>query len=293
LLIRATVPRLAASHLQGKAKTGLRGPQRNVSLDNANVTPLRTRLRSPRPVEHAEFVNHLRSETGSLENMLAGADSESLENRVPAISEWSVMDLTEHLAQTHRWAAACLRTGEKTPGIDGRFDRRDPVGSYRSAADDVLDAVRSIDPMRPTWHFGPRPKLAGFWARREAHETAVHRMDLGGALGVPVALDRALAADGVDEVLEVFFPRQVAHGRQEPLPFAVRLVVTDDPQAKIRTLHGDGIPPGPDEIDATLTGSAQAVLLALWGRLALDDPRLSISGALDALRAVFAAHLTP
>ena len=61
-------------------------------------------------------------------------------------------------------------------------------------------------------------KTAASWARRQAHEHLVHRMDLEAAAGVPHApVDTALADDGVDELLTVILPRW-AH--TEPLTSA-------------------------------------------------------------------------
>ena len=56
------------------------------------------------------------------------------------------------------------------------------------------------------------PTTAAFWFRRQAHETAVHRWDAQRA-ATPSSvdpIDATLAADGVDEWLEVFVPRFLA-----------------------------------------------------------------------------------
>ena len=44
---------------------------------------------------------------------------------------------------------------------------------------------------------------------------------------------------------------------------------------------------------ATVSGPAEAVLLLLWHRIVLDDPRLTVSGSRAAADAVLAAALTP
>ena len=51
-------------------------------------------------------------------------------------------------------------------------------------------------------------QTSGFWARRMAVETAVHRYDAQLAAGDPQPVERMLAADGVDEYLDVlpFWP---------------------------------------------------------------------------------------
>jgi hypothetical protein len=113
-------------------------------------------------------------------------------------------------------------------------------------------------------------KVAASWARRQAHELTVHRMDLEAAAGVPHApVPPDLAADGVDELLAVVVPRW-AH--TEPLARArgtVAVTATDTGRSwSVRVDHGRvGI--GPERSgseDAHLSGSATQLLLRLWGR---------------------------
>ena len=63
----------------------------------------------------------------------------------------------------------------------------------------------------PDVHAGPSP--LAFWARRQAHETAVHRYDAqsaapGGPPAPAGAFDPAFAADGVDELIMGFAARR-------------------------------------------------------------------------------------
>jgi uncharacterized protein (TIGR03083 family) len=83
------------------------------------------------------------------------------------------------------------------------------AGWYRHCADLLLDTLRTTSPDAPCWTFGPPPREAAFWFRRQAHEVAVHRWDLGSVLSRDLGYPAALAADGVAEVVTLFFPRQV------------------------------------------------------------------------------------
>ena len=56
----------------------------------------------------------------------------------------------------------------------------------------------------------------------------MHRWDLGAALGRDPGYPDALAADGVDEVVTMFFPRQVRLQRTAPLSTSLA-VVADGP----------------------------------------------------------------
>ena len=117
----------------------------------------------------------------------------------------------------------------------------------------------------------------------------MHLRDLRRALGVDVAMDPAFAADGVDEVVTVFFPRQVRRERMPALAAGVRLVATDVPDASW-VLAGDGTDPEA-AYDATLTGPAESLLLWLWRRSG-GDPA-TVEGDADAVAVAYAAPLAP
>ena len=83
------------------------------------------------------------------------------------------------------------------------------------------------------------------------------------------------------------FPRQVRLGRTAPLPAASG---SPPPRAATGSSRGTATRADPD---ATVSGPAEAVLLLLWHRIGLDDPRLTVSGSRAAADAVLAAALTP
>ena len=118
----------------------------------------------------------------------------------------------------------------------------------------------------------------------------MHRWDLGTALGRDLGYPAGIAADGVDEVVTVFFPRQVRLGRIPPLARSLAVVADDGPTWM---LHGDGTgePVGP--ADATVTGPADALVLLLWGRVGLGDRRLTVTGSEEAAAAVLSAGIVP
>ena len=93
---------------------------------------------------------------------------------------------------------------------------------------DGLDAltVALAEPTRRCWTLAG-PATAAWWRRRQALETAIHRVDAERALGPASPIDPALAADGVGEVVDVLHPRQVRLGRATEPAAALRLT-TDD-----------------------------------------------------------------
>lgn len=80
------------------------------------------------------------------------------------------------------------------------------------------------------WTFLPTapPSPVAFWARRQAHETTVHRMDAEAALGVLFsAVEPEFAEDGVDELLTGFHARPRSRVRTaEPKVVRVRAADT-------------------------------------------------------------------
>jgi uncharacterized protein (TIGR03083 family) len=227
--------------------------------------------------------------TAEVPVLLVGAD---LAAPVPACPGWTVGDLVVHLGEIHVWAQQCIETGDPTehevagPGPDAAA----LAVWYRHCADRLLETLRSTSPDAPCWTFGPPPQEAAFWFRRQAHEVAVHRVDLGAALGRDLGYPAELAGDGVDEVVTMFFPRQVRLQRIPPL--ARSLAVTAD-GGPTWVLSGDGTEAPGGVADAEVRGPAEALVLLLWGRVALDDPRLTVTGSRDAAAAVLSAGIVP
>lgn len=65
---------------------------------------------------------------------------------------------------------------------------------------------------RPCWTLAGLA-TAAWWRRRQALETAVHRVDAERVLGPASPVDPALTVDGVAEVVDVLHPRQLRLGR--------------------------------------------------------------------------------
>ena len=117
----------------------------------------------------------------------------------------------------------------------------------------------------------------------------MHLRDLRRALRADLPWEPSFAADGIDEVVAVFFPRQVRLERTPPLASGVRLVATDVPGATW-VLADDGTD-AQASYDATLSGTAAALLLWLWGRS--GGAPVSVEGDASAVDAARAAALTP
>ncbi len=228
------------------------------------------------PVDH---LAHLTADLDRVARVLhAGPD---LDTRVAACPDWALRDLTLHLGRVHRWATSVVTTGERSRPADAPV-RDEELAGWFTDGGRALVAALDVDPRQPCWGFGPQQDV-GFWQRRQAHETAVHRVDAERCVGDAAPLDDALARDGIGEALEIMYPRQVALGRAEPPTRSVELVSTEGGRWEL----GAGASVG------TVTGPPAELLLLLWGRAPRTSPSLQAVGDLDALDALLAGCLTP
>lgn len=236
------------------------------------------------------WVDHLRQLEDGVAAFAATLDTADLDAPVERCPGWSVRDLAVHLGETHDWArVAAVERRKDGQGPAAPTGRDDLVAWYRRAGRELVAALRALDAGDPAWTFG-LPRTVAFWIRRQAHETAVHLHDLARATGKPYVMDPALAADGVDEVVTVLWPRQVAKGRAGAPAGAVVLEAAEGGRWVLADPARDGDGPAPV---ATVAGPAEALVLLLWGRARLDDAQLTITGDREAARLVLDRAVTP
>lgn len=211
--------------------------------------------------------------------------------RVPTCPGWRVADLLGHQGGVHRWATHFLTTGADRPSTDEQNAAffAAPAGDrliawYRDGHAALVAALRAADPGLRSWTFLAAPSPLAFWARRQAHETAIHRADAdaalrstGGGGGTGTTYDPAFAADGIDELLSGFMARP--RGRlvsDPPVRIGVHALDTGDAWTvhigpdRRRVLRE----PGPAEL--TLRGPAAELYLLLWNRTGTD--RIDVAG---------------
>jgi uncharacterized protein (TIGR03083 family) len=190
---------------------------------------------------------------------------------------WTLTDLGVHLGQVHRWVLGALRTGAPpTPDPDDAApatDRSELAAWLRAGSGRLLATLSTLDPTAPTWHpFPVEPKVAGLWPRRQAQEASVHRWDAQLAIGMSPTIDAAFAADGIDEYWTIMLPRMLS--REHRSTPATRLAVQTVDTGQRWVVDGtSGVPvvlPGGATAQAELHGTAESLLLRLWGRPADD-----------------------
>jgi uncharacterized protein (TIGR03083 family) len=241
------------------------------------------------PISSERCYAEIEASTETLAGLVDGAD---LTRPVPTCPDWTLRQLATHVGRAHRWAAeiASTRSPEFIPFRqvpDGKLpdDPAQHAPWLRAGAAQIIEAVRAAG-SDPVWTFdGLRP--AGFWGRRMAHETAVHRADAEIATGLAVSFEPDIAADAIDEWLGFMSglgadgdPRAGAlpdgavlhvHATDEGLDGAGEwLVRRDGSQVTVQSGHGKG--------DVALRGPAGRLLLVLLRRVPPDDPEVQVLG---------------
>ena len=109
-----------------------------------------------------------------------------------------------------------MREGHTEPGAVDFATARGPEPDDAGLVDWFLTghaalvvALEHASPDLQCWTFLPAPSSLGFWARRQAHETSIHRVDAELAAGTALsAIEPTFAADGIDELLVGFGSRR-------------------------------------------------------------------------------------
>ncbi len=218
-----------------------------------------------------------------------------LDTDVATCPGWTIRDLVRHLSEIHLWAAAHVAQPHDKPWVDDLAeltefwpdlavfwpDDADLVDWYLETNANLVEALESAPPDVESFTFLPAPSPLAMWARRQAHETAVHRFDAENAAGVSSSFDPGFAADGIDEIVAGFAPRAGSFPTTTSRTMAVRAqdtadrwLVTVAPDG-ISTVRGDG------PADATLSGTASDLYLTLWNRG--RDAAITVEGDRDLL----------
>jgi uncharacterized protein (TIGR03083 family) len=237
-------------------------------------------------------------------NRFAATVAESdLRAPVPSCPGWSTYDLVVHLGNVHGWAATIVETGLRAAEQNDspRSARGRAVSRwYAGKAEDLREVLRAADPDRPCWNFAFGAGVAGFWQRRQLHETTVHQVDLDLTRRRETDLQPYLCADGVGEVLTVFLHRMHARGRLARLVEPLALTASDTGDTWLVTPAPGGAAPSvrsgcrvPPEVRDRVEGPAEALYTVLWRRRPLDGSGLSVSGDVDRVLAFFDSPLVP
>ena len=234
-----------------------------------------------------QYLSHLDADA----HLLAAAAARGLEATVPGCPDWSVADLVVHVAAVHSRTSDIVEQNliASWPAQAQLPEGGDPLQWYRAAANRLSRILAGADPARPAKAFVDE-QTVGFWIRRMAHETAVHRIDAEQAHGYESTFDPELAVDGIAEVFDAFVTRIAGWGEYIPSGDVIRIqsgwqvwtvdlghFVGSRGDRDYRIPKAKSIPDA--EPTAVLSGEPDRVLLWMWGRAPLHD--VTVSGQIE------------
>jgi uncharacterized protein (TIGR03083 family) len=242
------------------------------------------------------WISALRADGPAFQTAMAGM---ALDAPVPSCPGWTALDLVHHLGAVYEWVRGHANRGVTSPP-EPRRPRREPRPAGAAALDwwsdefaQVMEFLDLLDPELAAWNWAPQAKKAGFWHRRMAHETAVHRWDAQMAGGMAEPVEAKLAADGVSEVLDSWLPGGRRRGPADRVG-VVQLTALDAGQEWYLRLRAGGVAlldtrtlldTDTHGTRTVAAGSASDLQLSLWGRVRFDVLRVSGDASLlDCLR---------
>ncbi|MGQ0838661.1 maleylpyruvate isomerase N-terminal domain-containing protein [Actinokineospora sp.] len=227
--------------------------------------------------------------------LAASAEEGDHDRPVPGCPGLTLGETVRHLGSVYRMVLSWIRAGERPT----RWQRQPVDGE--SVEDYLRDGLRSLlgelaahhpaEPC-PTWH--PHLREYGFWRRRMAHETTVHRVDVQSATGPIVdAVPTDVAVDGVDEALHLWFTHRLAALGVSGTRHATVAVRTADRTwlatvSTDRTSAADATESDVAAADAVVTAEPADLYLWLWGRRAVFDSTVTSDGDYDAVAQLWA-----
>jgi len=227
-------------------------------------------------VDIADYIDALRQQG---ESLAVAADQAGLDAPVPPCAPWRVKDLLRHTGYIHRWAASHI-TERPARIIDGPPEAEILKGGapdgelldwYRAGHAALVATLETADPGLQTATFIAAPSPLAFWARRQAHETAIHRADADSARGALPGYPAGFAADGIDELIMGFGRRRKYQPQAEHQgTLLIRATGTGDQwYAEARDGRIEPRRAGDDAAHAptcTVSGPASGLYLFLWNR---------------------------
>jgi uncharacterized protein (TIGR03083 family) len=220
------------------------------------------------------------------------ATAAGLTAAVPPCPGWQIRDLVRHQAYVHAWAARHVKEqlaeliDEATEDeiLSGGPPDAELIAAYRAGHVALVAVLREADPDVRCATFMRAPSPLAFWARRQAHETAIHRFDAQTAgkhaPGSPTeAFEPAFADDGVDELIMGFAARR-RYRLQDPGESSLAVRATDTGgRWHVRIADGrTAVARGDQPAECVLEGPAAGLYAFLWNRCDSATAQVTASG---------------
>jgi uncharacterized protein (TIGR03083 family) len=222
-------------------------------------------------MEYAEFITAFRREAASFDEATRAA---GVDEQVQSCPGWTVFDLCAHLARVHRWAGGIVEARpagpDRRPNVFDVPDGRAVFDFVDAGARDLADALERADPDDACWSWTD-DRTVRFWARRQAHELAIHRWDAQRALGRTEPIEHRQAVDSIQELFDIrgFRPGGAPPGHGE----TIHLHCTDGEGEWLARFEPDHavVTHEHAKADAAARGTASDLLLLMWGRIPVEQ----------------------
>ena len=226
-------------------------------------------------MDNASLIEAVMVESGALTFALEMGTTDQI---VPTCEGWEVADLAVHVGSfCGFWShVLCEATGRpKTPFPDPPSGEG-LVAWVADSCAHLLSELEATPPSTEVWTWFEADHTAGFVARRCAHELAVHRFDAQAAHGICTPIPTELAADGIDEVLDVLITARDRTGKGSGRAMALRstdaglewLVTIEPDRIAVERRTQDESPR--ERSDLVVTGTASDLELTLYRRPTLS-----------------------
>ncbi|MGH3787026.1 MAG: maleylpyruvate isomerase family mycothiol-dependent enzyme [Pseudonocardiaceae bacterium] len=249
-------------------------------------------MTAPRPlIDYGRMLEIIELEGELMLRTAARALPYAAQTEVPGCPDFTLEETLRHVGSVHRVIRLWVRDGRRPQHWQrAPSDGNDLVAFVRTGLDELLAELGRHDPAEPCDTWWPADRTHGFWRRRMAHETTVHRVDVEAAAGGPVhAIDPDVALDGIDELMFLWFGHRLGELKMSsPRRGAVALAAAD--RRWLATFEpGRSTARRVEEADtrtadAVVNGTPMELYLWSWGRL--PDQSVRISGDQEAV-----AHL--
>lgn len=230
------------------------------------------------------FLSSLRRDAGRMAELAP----QGLDAPVPTCPGWTVQDALLHTGEVYSHKVACMRLAGGPQGLQdwdhGPAQGQDPVEWFRERLDELVGELTSRGPQAPSSTWYDDDQSVGFWFRRMAQETAVHRVDVESGLDAVTPVADDVAVDGIDEVLDLFLRYQNEDvGPDGPGRGTVAVRTGEHIWRTTLTADEAQLSREPGPAQAVVSGEPSELLLWLWGRR--PDGAVSREGDEDLLAA--------
>ncbi len=221
---------------------------------------------------HNEFLAEAR--------LLRQAAAANLDGRVPTCPDWNGAQLLHHCTQVYDGVTNGMKANAAPDWPPPERIGKDTATGFDAAVADLSATLNVGQPGDRTWTWHGPDQTVGFWIRRMALETVVHRIDaelIDG--GSPKVNNEDLALEGIDEFVTVMLAWYSVDGNEEVRDIlealqGLRIGLKAPQRSWTLAIAPDGIDVEndvSDDTDAIVSADPSDLMLWLWKRVSTES----------------------